>query len=216
MVGLVMRSVAGYVKTPLMEQFRVLREWIIRVIAKRRVQRLRKCQKFPERIKSILVVCKGNICRSPLAEAYLRKGLAKCGLNVSVFSAGLETSVGKQAHNFALMVGRSAGIPLDGHATRPLIKEHVESADLIVVMEHAHYQRLLKLYPSCQGKTFLLRQFSQANETRYDKLEIADPYSGTLRDFDECFAIISQSCDELISEICRDLQSNTNITAEKT
>jgi protein-tyrosine-phosphatase len=162
-----------------------------------------KHQDFPKRIKTILVVCKGNVCRSPLAEAYLRHRLFQRGLDVTIFSAGLETSLGKPAHSFAQVVGKSAGIPLDKHATTPLLKEHVDRADLIVAMEHAHSYRIRKLYPHCQGKTFLLRQFSKVHGVYQQEVEIADPYSGTLSEFEECFAIIAESCDQLINDICR-------------
>jgi protein-tyrosine phosphatase len=203
MIGAAIRTLTGYVRLPSLGRSWGIAEWIARLRDKRRLRRLLKHQQFPEQVRTILVVCTGNICRSPLAEAYLRHGLSRCGLNVSVTSAGLETSLGKPAHNFAQVVGKSAGIPLDAHATKPLVKEHVEQADLIVAMEHAHYHRLQKLYPRCQGKTFLLRQFSNAYGQYHKEVEIADPYSGTLSDFQECFAIITRSCDQLINEICR-------------
>jgi protein-tyrosine phosphatase len=208
MLGAAIRTAAGYVTMPLRERSRSLKEWIDRVRNQRRLQRLVRQQQFPKRVGTILVVCKGNICRSPLAEAYLKHGFARCGQSVSVFSAGLETSLGKPAHSLAQVVGRNAGIPLDSHATTPLLKEHVDRADLIVAMEHAHYHRLQKLYPHCRGKMFLLRQFGNPMGMENQAVEIADPYSGTLGDFQDCFAIIKQSCDRLISDICR---INTNI-----
>lgn len=208
MIGTAIRIAAGYLATPLRERSRSLREWIDRIRSKRRLQRLVRQQRFPKQVKSVLVVCKGNICRSPLAEAYLKQGFAQCGQNVAVCSAGLETSLGKPAHNFAQLVGRSAGIPLDDHVTKPLLKEHVEHADLIVAMEHAHYHRLQKLYPTCRGKIFLLRQFGDRYGTHNTAVEIADPYSGTLGEFQECFSIIRRSCDHLISDVCR---TNANI-----
>jgi protein-tyrosine-phosphatase len=203
MLGTAIRTAAGYMTMPLRERSRSFREWIDRLLNQKRLHRLIRQQQFPKRVNSVLVVCKGNICRSPLAEAYLRHGFARCGQNVLVFSAGLETSIGKPAHTLAQVVGRNAGIPLDSHATTPLLKEHVDHADLIVAMEHTHYHRLQKLYPHSRGKTFLLRQFSHATEMKNRPLEIADPYSGTLGDFQDCLAIIKQSCDRLISEICR-------------
>jgi protein-tyrosine-phosphatase len=153
-------------------------------------------QAFPKGIKHILIICKGNICRSPLAEAYLKHVLAMQMQRITVDSAGLETSVGRPAHNFAKAVGQVEGLKLDSHETRPLLKDHIEKADLIVVMEYAHHYRLLKLFPHARDKVFLLRQFIHSQE-----VEIADPYSGTLSDFQECFDIIRQSCDSLIKEI---------------
>lgn len=144
-------------------------------------------------VRSILVVCKGNICRSPLAEAYLKHLALKQGLATTVRSAGLETTSGKPAHPLARLVGEQSGLQLDGHITQPLHKEQVDWADVIIVMEWQQRTRLLRLYPQAEQKVFLLRQF-------YDQSvrEVADPYSGTMKDFQICFAMIQQACDVLV------------------
>ncbi len=158
-----------------------------------RYQVLLNQQVFPAPARAILVVCKGNICRSPLAEAYLKHQMEKHGLPINIYSAGLETSLGKPAHPLAQVVGTQGGLSLSKHATQPLHKEQVERADMILVMEWQQRNRLVKLYPQAKGKVFLLRQF-------YDQsvLEVADPYSGTLDDFQVCFSMIKQACDVLI------------------
>ncbi len=166
----------------------VLNHWRYQVLVNQQV--------FPKPARAILVVCKGNICRSPLAEAYLKHQMEKNGLPVSVYSAGLETSFGKPAHPLAQVVGTQGGLALGKHATQPLHKEQVERADIILVMEWQQRNRLVKLYPQAKGKVFLLRQF-------YDQsvLEVADPYSGTLDDFQVCFSMIKQACDVLIGRM---------------
>lgn len=161
-----------------------------------RYRRLINRQTFPKPARLILVICKGNICRSPLAEAYLRSLVEKHGLPTVVQSAGLETSFGKPAHHFAQVVGTQGGLQLGKHATQPLHKEQVERADLILVMEWQQRSRVIKLYPQARQKVFLLRQF-------YDQSvrEVADPYSGTLEDFQTCFLMIRQACDVLVSQM---------------
>ena len=153
--------------------------------------------KLPQHIRRILVVCKGNICRSPLAEAYLRTRLQEQGYAVSVRSAGLETSLGKPAHPLTKHIGEQYGFSMEAHKTQPLLKEFVEEADLILVMEFSHLRRLLKVYPEAEEKIFLLGQ-SKGNAP---PLEITDPYNGTLQDFQHCFQKIKESCDHLIQRI---------------
>lgn len=167
---------------------KVLDQWRYRVLVSRQI--------FPNSARAILVVCKGNICRSPLAEAYLKKRVEKNGLTIEVYSAGLETSFGKPAHPFAQVVGTQGGLLLSNHATQPLHKEQVERADIILVMEWRQRNRLIKLYPQARSKVFLLRQF-------YDQSvrEVADPYSGTLEDFQVCFSMIKQACDVLVAQM---------------
>jgi len=166
----------------------VLNHWRHHVLLKQQV--------FPKPAGAILVVCKGNICRSPLAEAYLKYQMEKHGLPITVHSAGLETSFGKPAHPLAQVVGRQGGLSLDKHATQPLHKNQVEQADIILVMEWKQRNRVVKLYPQAKAKVFLLRQF-------YDQsvLEVADPYSGTIADFQTCFSMMKQACDVLVRQL---------------
>lgn len=166
----------------------ILDRWRYRVLVNR--------QSFPKPLRSILVVCKGNICRSPLAEAYLKCLVEKHGLPIAVQSAGLETSFGKPAHPLAQIVGAQGGLLLGKHATQPLHKDQVERADMIVVMEWQQRSRVIKLYPQAEQKVFLLRQF-------YDQSvrEVADPYSGTVEDFHTCFSMIKRACDELVAQM---------------
>ena len=161
-----------------------------------RYQVLLTQQVFPSPASEILVVCKGNICRSPLAEAYLKQQVEKHGLPICVCSAGLETSLGKPAHPHAQVVGVQGGFSLSTHATQPLHKDQVERADMILVMEWPQRNRLVKLYPQAKEKVFLLRQF-------YDQsvLEVADPYSGTIEDFQACFSMMKQACDVLVKQM---------------
>ena len=165
-----------------------LDHWRYRVLITRQV--------FPKPARAILVVCKGNICRSPLAEAYLKDRVKKNGVSIDVYSAGLETSFGKPAHPLAQVVGTQGGLILNQHATQPLHKEQVERADMILVMEWQQRNRIIKLYPHSKRKVFLLRQF-------YDQSvrEVADPYSGTLEDFHVCFSMIRQGCDVLVAQM---------------
>jgi len=153
-------------------------------------------QVFPKMPHSILVVCKGNICRSPLAEAYLKYLVEKHGLPTAVQSAGLETSFGKPAHHLAQAVGADVGLVMGKHATQPLHKDQVEQADMILVMEWRQLRRVIKLYPKARSKVFLLRQF-------YDESvkEVADPYSGTLEDFQTCFSMIKRACDVIVAKL---------------
>ena len=166
----------------------VLNQWRYRALVSR--------QTFPNPARAILVVCKGNICRSPLAEAYLKYQVEKHGLRIVIQSAGLETSFGKPAHPLAQVVGTQGGLLLNQHATQPLHKEQVERADMILVMEWRQRNRVLRLYPQARQKVFLLRQF-------YDQSvrEVADPYSGTLEDFQVCFSMIKQACDVLVTQM---------------
>ena len=151
--------------------------------------------KLPENVKNVLFLCKGNICRSPLAEVYFRSKLeSECGITVR--SAGLDTTNGKPAHNFARQVAEQYGLTLEPHLTMQVVREMVEEADLILVMELAQLVSLLKLCPRVKSKAFVLSEFSNGR-----RADIADPFSGTLDDFHKCFKLIRDSCDNLADRV---------------
>lgn len=128
-------------------------------------------------IRSVLVVCIGNICRSPLGERMLRDRLAEAGSSIEVTSAGLHALVGHAADDDASAVAEGHGVDLAGHAARQFTHELGSKADLILVMEPGHKAEVEKRAPGLSGKTMLFDQWSGAKG-------IADPYRHS-RDFHE-------------------------------
>jgi protein-tyrosine phosphatase len=99
------------------------------------------------------MVCEGNICRSPMAEAIFRHEL---GLTWPVESAGLQAPTSHKAHPFAIEVCAAAGIDLSSHRSRQLTPEIVRSADIIFAMETIQVERILRANPWSKGKVWRL------------------------------------------------------------
>jgi predicted ATP-grasp superfamily ATP-dependent carboligase/protein-tyrosine-phosphatase len=169
-----------------------------------RVHRFRTKQALRKRVGTVLVLCKGNICRSPFAAGYLATESAKCRVDMKIFSAGLDTTAGKPAYPLAAMISKKCGIDLGSHLTTVISKDMVEKADLILVMEIIHTQMLFRLFPEARTKTFLLGHFSPDPLT-----DIRDPYGGTPEAFEQCYALIVKACDGLLHH----LQASTQIDA---
>ena len=148
--------------------------------------------RLPDSVQSVLFVCKGNICRSPLAEAYFRSLVEKEGRHITVRSAGLETTPGRPADAKAKAVALEHRLSLEEHATTQVHRELLDQMDLIIVMEIGQKDRIQRLYPRSKGKVVLLGRFDFVGS-----LEIADPYSGTREDFLSCFQQVSRCCDVL-------------------
>jgi len=152
--------------------------------------------RLPDSVQSILFVCTGNVCRSPLAEAYFQSLVAKEGRQMTVRSAGLETTPGKPAHAKAKAVALQHRLSLDEHATTQVHNELIDQSDLIIVMEIVQKDRVQRLYPRSKGKVVLLGRFDSVGS-----LEIADPYCGTSEDFLSCFQQVRRCCDVLASRL---------------
>jgi protein-tyrosine phosphatase len=134
-----------------------------------------------------------------LAEVYFREKARKEGRTVSVKSAGVETQPGRQAHTLAKEIARQQGISLESHTATILHQKLIEHSDLVLVMEVAQRNRVMKLYPQDRHKVLLLGQFCKSGS-----LDIADPYQGTKKDFEVCFERIQESCDRVMQQLVWD------------
>ncbi len=124
-------------------------------------------------IRHILVLCEGNHCRSPLAEAMLRKAL---GPSIRVSSAGLDALVGQSAHPETKASMADDGIDIvdiadiTAHRGRQVTPDLALSADLILVMDQAQKIACERMAPSTRGRVFLLGHWLPQNQQ-----EIPDP-----------------------------------------
>ncbi|HWB72729.1 MAG TPA: low molecular weight protein-tyrosine-phosphatase [Egibacteraceae bacterium] len=126
----------------------------------------------------ILLVCLGNICRSPTAEAALREALADAGLahRVEVDSAGTgDWNLGKPPDRRMATAARRAGLTLAGRARR-VERADLERFDLILAMDRSVAAALRALAPDAdtRSKVRLFREF----EEDADGEEVPDPYYG--------------------------------------
>ena len=134
---------------------------------------------------SVLVVCAGNICRSPTAEYVLKSKLE--GKNVVVSSAGLTALEGKPADAQAKQIANAHNIDMSEHQGRQITSNLVANNSVILVMEQCHVNDLCARYPQARGKTFLLGKWIG------DK-EIPDPYRQSQEAFEHVYALIDSAC----------------------
>src|SRR5436189_6115623 len=111
-------------------------------------------------MKTILFICTGNVCRSPMAEGILRQALEGRG-DYHVISAGLGAMEGQPPSPYAIQAVRELGIDISGQRSRMLTAELVQEADYIFGMTHSHIDTVMLLYPQAAEKTFLLRDFDE-------------------------------------------------------
>ena len=116
-------------------------------------------------IASVLVVCVGNICRSPVGERLLRVAAP----DLTVASAGLAAVVGAAADETAIQAAGEINLDLDGHVARQLTDAIGKAHDLILVMEPGHRAEIGRRFPQLSGRTMLFDHWTGAKG-------IADPY----------------------------------------
>lgn len=131
----------------------------------------------------ILIVCTGNVCRSPMGEGLLRARLAQLG-HGTVGSAGIAALVGRPAEQHAVDLLGKRGIDISGHRARQLTPELLASADVVLVMDEAQRHHLERLSSAARGRVHRIG--------RVGGYDVPDPYRGPPAAFADALALIER------------------------
>ena len=127
---------------------------------------------------TLLFVCTGNICRSPMAEYLLKRWLGP-DPKWDVKSAGVSAEDGAPASEAAVAALAEKGIDLSRHASRQLDGALVDAAYLIVVMTNAHKDTVLRRFPEARSRVFLLKSFGAEGRDE----DIEDPFGMSFHEY---------------------------------
>lgn len=145
----------------------------------------------------ILLVCLGNICRSPLAEGILADKVTKAGFHWTIDSAGTSGfHIGEQPHVLSMQTAASHGIDISQQRCRRFTKEDMHKFDRIYVMDAENYQDVKRIAGTAWDptKVSLILDFLYPGENR----PVPDPWYGTEKDFQSVFALLDKACDALL------------------
>ncbi|HBP17692.1 MAG TPA: phosphotyrosine protein phosphatase [Planctomycetes bacterium] len=148
---------------------------------------------------SVLFVCLGNICRSPLAEGVFLHLLAERGLSerYRVDSAGTSAyHAGEQADERSIAVGRKHGVAVPS-ISRKLVPEDYERFDWIVAMDGQNLTNMKRDCPPAHtGKLVKMRDYDPQG-----KGDVPDPYYGGPRGFDDVYEMVYRCCERFLDEL---------------
>ena len=148
----------------------------------------------------ILMVCLGNICRSPLAEGILREKAKENNLNIIVDSAGtIATHQGELPDVRSIETAENHSIDITYQRSRPFSEEDFEKFDLIYAMDASNYSDLIAMAKSHEQmkKVKMILNEIYPNENR----GVPDPYFGGQDGFEKVYQMLDRACNVIIEKI---------------
>lgn len=146
----------------------------------------------------ILIVCTGNICRSPMAEGLLKHLLLpKWEGHVHIHSAGTYGLTGNPAEPHAVRTMEQMGIDIRDHRARPIDETMICTADFLIVMEEMHRDYISTVRPQAAQRIWLLGEFGRSGRL----IEVADPYGGPYAYYVECALFMKERIDGLADHL---------------
>jgi protein-tyrosine-phosphatase len=157
---------------------------------------------LPSEVRSILFVCKGNICRSPFAALLATRLARQGGSGVTCASAGLVPSTDGQCPEDAVTAAARYGVSLAGHVPAALTTELAFAHDLVVVMETGQLAEVRRRWPALTPRVVLLAPFDgEAATDAYSKLNVSDPFGKGPAAFDACYTRVEASIRRLLGDL---------------
>lgn len=150
----------------------------------------------------VLMVCLGNICRSPMADGLLRDKVSKEGLDVIVDSAGTASyHVGNSPDNRMRATAKSFGVNIDGLRARQFVTSDFDKFDLIYAMDESNKSNILRLARNendARKVKLILNEIYPG-----ENMSVPDPYYGGDQGFIDVYDMLDRATDKIINDLKR-------------
>ena len=150
----------------------------------------------------IMFICTGNICRSAMAEGYLKKRAQEENIQVEVCSSGIYGEEGSEASYLAKEAMKEYDVDLKAHIATVTAKSNIKEMDLILCATTSHKRIINQMYPDLAEKTYTIKEYAYGQDCR--DLDISDPWGYDITVYRRCAAELTNAIEEIIKKIKND------------
>ncbi len=153
-------------------------------------------------MQKILMVCLGNICRSPMAEGIMRSKIEKYKLQAEVDSCGTAAyHVGEQPDRRAMAKLREHGMDISGLSGRQFQQSDFDNFDMIYVMDSQNYRNVLRLARNEKDRQKVNMIMNEVYPNGH--IDVADPYYGGASGFDDTYQMLDMATEKIAEKILK-------------
>jgi len=149
----------------------------------------------------ILMVCLGNICRSPLAEGILQSKLPADKFVVDSAGTG-DWHAGQCPDRRSILAAKNRGVDISMQKARQIRKSDFKDFDHIFVMDSSNFKDVTRLAPTPQDKAKVMLMMDEIFPGQ--KVDVPDPYYGDAKDFDKVFDMLDEVCDVVAAKLIKE------------
>lgn len=146
-------------------------------------------------MKKIMFICTGNICRSAMADAYMKKRVLEENLPIEVYSSGIYAEDGAEASFLAKEVMQEYEVNLDSHKATNTVNSGIADMDIILCATTGHKRMLLQMIPNLKEKIYTIKEYAYGEE-----LDIGDPWGYDITVYRRCATEIVQAIEKIIEK----------------
>lgn len=151
-----------------------------------------------EIMKKIMFICTGNICRSAMADAYMKKRVLEEKLPIEICSSGVYAENHAQASYLAIEAMKEYDVDLTGHKATNTQNSNISQMDIILCATTGHKQLLLQMMPNLRERIYTIKEYAYGKEC--DNLDISDPWGYDATVYRSCANQIVQAIEKIIEK----------------
>ena len=149
-------------------------------------------------MKKIMFICTGNICRSAMANAYMKKRVAEEKLPIEVCSSGIYAENGGQASYLAIETMQEYEVDLNSHKSTNTRNSNITEMNIILCATTGHKQLLIQMFPNLKEKIYTIKEFAYGEN--YTDKDISDPWGYDITVYRNCANQIVQALEKIIEK----------------